>query len=192
MADTPILPAHIEDTVPAIARLHADPHEASGRLQRGLDRMTAWIGRPGAIAALSVAIAAWILGNLLLAALGRRPLDVPPFSWLQTALGVMALYVTLFILATQRRADELAGYREQLTLELAILGEQKSAKIIALLEEMRRDHPLLRNRVDEEAAQMAVAADPQAVLDAIKESHAIVQDDQVGVMPPQDTEEMSG
>ena len=64
----------------------------------------------------------------------------------------------------------MAGYREQLTLELAILGEQKSAKIIALLEEMRRDSPSLRNRVDEEAAAMSIAADPQAVLDAIKEN----------------------
>ena len=67
-------------------------------------------------------------------------------------------------------ADQLASYREQLTLELAILGEQKSAKISALLEEMWRDSPTLRNRIDEEAAAMAVAADPQAVLDAIKES----------------------
>ena len=76
----------------------------------------------------------------------------------------------IHILTTQRREDQLAGYREQLTLELAILGEQKSAKIIALLEEMRRDSPTLRNRVDEEATAMSVAADPQAVLDAIKET----------------------
>ena len=76
----------------------------------------------------------------------------------------------MLILTTQRREDQLAGYREQLTLELAILSEQKSAKIISLLEEMRRDSPTLRNRVDEEAAAMSVAADPQAVLDAIKET----------------------
>ena len=87
-------------------------------------------------------------------------------------MGLLALYVTLLILTTQRREDQLAGYREQLTLELAILGEQKSAKIIYLLEEMRRDSPALSDRVDAEAAAMSVAADPQAVLDAIKESEA--------------------
>ncbi len=58
-----------------------------------------------------------------------------------------------------------------ITLELAILGEQKSAKIIELLEEMRRDDPSLRDRVDHEAAAMSTPADPQAVLDAIKDSH---------------------
>ena len=78
--------------------------------------------------------------------------------------------MTVLILTTQRRDDQLAAHREQLTLELAIIGEQKSAKIIALLEELRQDSPTLRNRVDHEAAAMSVAADPQAVLDAIKET----------------------
>ncbi len=81
--------------------------------------------------------------------------------------------MTLFILTTQRRDDQLASYREQLTLELAILSEQKSAKIIALLEEMRRDDPTLKNRIDHEATAMSVAADPQAVLDAIKETEDV-------------------
>jgi uncharacterized membrane protein len=177
MAETPILPAHIEDTVQAIAKLHADHRQQAGPLQRAVDQSTAWIGRPEGIAVVTALIAAWVVGNVFAHAGGLRPLDPPPFNWLQGALSLVALYVTLFILTTQRRDDELASYREQLTLELAILGEQKSAKIIALLEEMRRDHPALRNRVDEEAAAMAVAADPQAVLDAIKESHELALTD---------------
>ena len=168
--ETPILPAHIEDTIQAIAKLHADHRQEAGTLQRFIERLTAWIGRPRFIAALTVVIMLWVAGNVAMTLSGRPPWDDPPFAWLQGALGLLALYVTILILTTQRREDQLAGYREQLTLELAILGEQKSAKIIALLEEMRRDNPLLRNRVDEEAAAMAVAADPQAVLDAIKES----------------------
>ncbi len=169
-ADTPILPAHIEDTLQAIAKLHADHRQSAGRLQRVVEQLTALIGRPRFIAAMTVVVALWIGGNLLTALTGGTAWDPPPFSWLQGGLGLLALYVTVLILTTQRREDQLAGYREQLTLELAILGEQKSAKIIALLEEMRRDSPTLHDRVDEEAAAMAVAADPQAVLDAIKET----------------------
>ena len=41
-----------------------------------------------------------------------------------------------------------------------------------MLEESRRDNPLIRNRVDQEADAMAQPADPQSVLDAIKETHA--------------------
>jgi uncharacterized membrane protein len=90
---------------------------------------------------------------------------------MQGAIGLSALYMTTLILITQRREDELAGHREQLTLELGILSEQKSAKIIALLEELRRDAPELRNRVDPQATAMSTPADPQEVLNAIKETH---------------------
>jgi hypothetical protein len=38
--------------------------------------------------------------------------------------------------------------REHLILELALLGEQKTAKVIELLEEFRRDNPLIRNRIE--------------------------------------------
>jgi len=80
--------------------------------------------------------------------------------------------MVVLILATQRREDQLAQHRELLILELAILGEQKAAKVIQLLEESRRDNPLIRDRLDREAETMAQPADPKSVLDAIKETHA--------------------
>jgi uncharacterized membrane protein len=73
----------------------------------------------------------------------------------------VSLYIVVLILATQRREYQLAQLREQLTLELAILSEQKTAKVIQLLEESRRDNPLIRNRVDQEAEAMAQPADPR-------------------------------
>lgn len=169
-AATPILPAHIEDTVQAIAKLHADHQQEAGKLQRLVERLTAQIGRPQFLALLTIGIILWVGGNSLARWDGFEPWDPPPFVWLEDVLGITALYVTVLILTTQRREDQLAGYREQLTLELAIVSEQKSAKIIALLEEMRRDNPILEDRVDEEALAMSVATDPQAVLDAIKDS----------------------
>ena len=172
--DAPILPAHIEQTIQAIAKLQSDHHQEAGTLQRSVERLTAWIGRPRFIALLTALIGLWVTLNLTAVWLGAVPWDPPPFGWLQGLLGVLALYVTVLILTTQRREDQLAGYREQLTLELAILSEQKTAKIIALLEEARRDNPNLRNRIDEEAAAMAVAADPHAVLEAIKDSEDTV------------------
>ena len=120
-------------------------------------------------------VVGWIGLNVLVMLMGHQPPDEPPFYWLQGAIGLGALYMTTLILTTQRREDELASHREQLTLELAILGEQKAAKIIELLEELRRDHPQLRNRIDPEAIALAAPADPQAVLDAIKDTHAEMQ-----------------
>jgi hypothetical protein len=44
--------------------------------------------------------------------------------------------------------------------------------VIELLEEFRRDSPLIHNRVDRQADSMAQPADPQQMLDAIKEIRA--------------------
>ena len=183
---TPILPAHIEDTIRSIARLHAEHHHSATSLQRFVDHLTAFVGRPRFIGILTLCVLLWIGGNLVLGLRGLTAPDPPPFAWFDGAVSLGALYIALLILTTQRRADQLAQHREQLTLELAIISEQKAAKIISLLEEMRRDDPRLRNRIDEEAIAMAVPADPQSVLDAIKETHAeaVLSDDATEVPLP--------
>ena len=83
-------------------------------------------------------------------------------------------YITALVLMSQRRKDELSELREQLNLELAIMTEKKVAKLIALNEEMRRDHPQLADRVDHQAEAMSKPADPEAVLDAFKETHEVM------------------
>ena len=80
------------------------------------------------------------------------------------------------ILITQRHDDELATRREQMTLELAILSEQKSAKIIALLEEFRRNDPNQGNYC-EVAEALTQPADPQVVLDAIRAAEKVEDGD---------------
>lgn len=166
----PILPAHIEDTVRAISELHAQHHRQATPVQRIVDRSVKTVGRPRFVGLLTIFILAWVIANWVLTLRGFK-VDAPPFQILQDFGEALSLYITILILITQRREDELTQHREQLTLELAILGEQKSAKIIQLLEELRRDNPLIANRVDREAEALSVPADPQAVLDAIKDSH---------------------
>jgi uncharacterized membrane protein len=164
------LPAHIEDTVEAVARFHAAHEEEASPLQRLVEQTTRSVGRPAFITLLTMLVLGWIVLNLVMIAMGRRPLDEPPFFWLQGAVTLTALYMTVFILATQRREDKLAGQRDQLTLELSILSERKSAKIIQLLEELRRDDPDISNRPDENADALSTPTDPNVVLDALKDT----------------------
>ena len=52
-----------------------------------------------------------------------------------------------------------------------LLAEEKSSKIIQLLEELRRDMPNVRKTDDHEAAELAKPADPEAVLKEIERTH---------------------
>ncbi|MGC2783887.1 MAG: DUF1003 domain-containing protein [Roseiarcus sp.] len=99
---------------------------------------------------------------------GRAAIDPFPFPSLATIVSAIALYLAAMILMTQRYDDEMATRREQITLELAILSEQKSSKIIALLEEFRRNDPNQGNHRDEVAEALAEPADAQVVLNAIQ------------------------
>lgn len=167
---TPPPPYEFDGSVQAISELHAQHYRTRTPAQRLLDGAVAKLSHPALLILMTVAIVAWISVNLTLA----QPLDPPPFQWLQGAATLTGVYIAALILTTQRREDVLARHRDQLTLELAILSERKSAKVIALLEELRRDSPLVENRVDHDAAAMAKPADPGAVLNAIEELHRTV------------------
>ena len=176
MTDTkiasPALPDHIEETIRSIDRLHAEHRRDATPLQRAVDRVTTLLGRPGFIVVVTAVVNLWVGCNLLAATFGYRAVDPPPFPWLAGVVSLTSLYMVVLILATQRREDLLARHREQLILELALLSEQKTAKVIELLEEFRRDSPLIHDRVDRQANSMAQPADPQQMLDAIKEIRA--------------------
>jgi uncharacterized membrane protein len=165
-----ILPAHIEATVAAIRRLHFEHHEQATPSQRFAERLTATVGQTKFLGWLTIIVVGWIGVNLVIIASNSRPFDAPPFAWLATAVSLGALYMTVLILFTQRHDDKLADQKEQLFLQLAVLADQKSAKIIELLEEMRRDHPGIHDRVDDDAQSMSKPADPQVVIDAMKAS----------------------
>jgi uncharacterized membrane protein len=172
------LPPHIDRTVQSLAQLHADHHQNATRAERLTKYFTGLLGRPVVIAVIALLVLCWLVANSLAPTLGYHSLDPPPFVWLSGAISLTSLFIVVLVLATQRRDDELAQRRDQLTLELAILSEQKAAKIIQLIEEARRDNPLIANRIDEEAEQMAQPADPQHVLSKIDETHAAAEERQ--------------
>lgn len=156
------------DAAGTTSQLRAQHKQETSLLQHAVDRLTALIGLPGFAAALTVMIALWTASNMLASFFGFRPIDPPPFAWLQGALTMGALYVATLILTTQRREEKLSSQREQLLLELAILNDQKSSKIIELLEESRRDNPAVTDRIDDEARIMSSPSDHHSVMGAIK------------------------
>ncbi len=165
-----IVPDHIDQTIQSVAQLRQEHHTRAPRLQRMMDGIIARMASPEFLVIASCIIAAWIAANLTVSAWGWVALDPPPFVGLASAMALVSFYVVLMIFAAQNREDQLAQHRELLIMELAIVSEQKIAKVIQLLEESRRDNPLIRNRDDSEAEAMALPADPHSVLGAIAEA----------------------
>ncbi len=169
--ETSILPAHIEDSVRSIAELHVEHSRQASFSERTIERLIVQLGRPAAAGAIGVIIALWIAANVVLSRMHAQPFDPAPFAYLQGFISAAALLMTVLILTSQRRENRLSERRALLTLQLAMVSEQKVAKLVELVEQQRRDNPLIANRVDEEATAMAQPADHEAMFDAIKDTH---------------------
>ena len=156
---------HVARSVETVVEFHRQHYRAASSAQRTIDAVTNRLGRPGSLI-LGVAILGLWAGVAIFGGGGR--VDQPIFAWLEFAATVAALMISMLILVTQRREDELAERRSQLTLELALLADAKSAKVIALLEELRRDHPDVADRVDVESEAMAAPTDARTVIAAME------------------------
>ncbi|MBV9910558.1 MAG: DUF1003 domain-containing protein [Hyphomicrobiales bacterium] len=128
------------------------------------------MGRPRFIVLAVFSATVWIAVNLMASRFGLEAVDPPPFPWLELTATLFSLLLVMLVLVAQRHEDQLNAHRDTLTLELAILSEHKIAKVIQLLEELRRDSPHIEDRDDLQAMQMAEPADAGSVLDAVRAS----------------------
>ncbi len=165
------LPDPIGHNIEAIVALHTNAERDVPRHQRVLETATTFFGRPAFLYISLLVVALWILPNVL-PHLGVPQFDPPPFDLLQLSLGIISLPMTIAVLIKQDRQEKLAEQRAQLSLQLDLLSEQKIAKLIALIEELRRDLPDVKNRYDPEAEVMKQAADPKMVMDTLEKSLA--------------------
>ena len=66
--------------------------------QKFTEELTDRAGRPNFMVWLMVAVAGWIALNLAMVGLGHRPQDEPPFTRLELAVSLAALFMTVLIL----------------------------------------------------------------------------------------------
>ena len=132
------------------------------------------MAKPWFIVLVGLGVAGWIAANLIASVLGLQAIDAPAFPWLQGAANLFSLFVVMLVLVAQKHEDELNAHRDTLTLELAILSEHKIAKVIQLLEELRRDSPHVQDGWIRKRSKWREPADAGSVLAAARANNGIV------------------
>jgi uncharacterized membrane protein len=158
----------ISGNIDAVAQIYAREENSLSGPRNVIERASEFVGRPVYLACIVGFVAAWVLVNLLAKRFGWMSFDPPPFFWLQGIVGLFGLVVGTAVLIRQNRLARMAEQHAHLDLQVNLLTEQKTSKIIQLLEELRRDLPSVANRHDAEVAEMQKPADPHVVLHAIK------------------------
>ena len=162
------VPASINQNIEAIGEYYKREEQRTTRAQRLLERLADVIGRPVFLSLILLFVAAWMLGNVLAPRFGLPAFDPPPFQALQGFVSLSALLITTILLIGQNRLAKLEQRRGELELQVNILTEQKTTTLIRLIEELRRDLPMVPDRHDADAATLQVPTDANQILSALE------------------------
>lgn len=171
------LTEHIEQNIESLVAIQKRESETRSKAQRRLEVVSRFIARPlYLVGAVGVTIV-WIGINLSAPWLRFTPFDPPPFQILDDLLSFTALMTTTVVLIAQNRQTKLEQQRMHLDLQINLLTEQKVSKCIHLLEELRRDLPIVHDRHDRQADLLQRQADTEEVLTAL-EKGGLTEDQQ--------------
>ena len=165
----PAEPDQTGQNIEAVIGFYNREEQKLSRLQRLLERISRFAARPVFPSLVLLFVALWIISSLVLNRLGLSEFDPPPYLWLQGIVGLGALLTATVVLSKQDRLTRLEEQRAHLDLKLTLLIEQKTAKLINLVEELRRDLPNVKDRHDPEAAVLQQAMNPDLVIATLDE-----------------------
>jgi uncharacterized membrane protein len=160
-------PDQTSQNIETILEFYAREEQKISRSQRMLERASHFVGQPVFLGIILLFVALWMAANGVLHQLGLSEFDPQPYFWLQGIVGLGALLTATVVLIKQNRLAKLEEQRAHLDLKVTLLTEQKAAKIIDMLEELRRDLPNVRNRHDPDALAMQQSMKPDDVLAAL-------------------------
>ncbi len=165
------LPEQVLKNVETIDR-HQERHIQNTKQDRRiLNKIASIFGRPQFLYFQIVFFAVWI-GCSNLAERNIIAKNFPLFDLHLHGLKIASLLISTEVLIDQTHQEKLSKEQSNLMLQLNLLSEQKIAKLISLVEELRTDLPNVKNRADLEAEIMQQAIDPQAILEVIQHNAA--------------------
>lgn len=166
--ESEVHPEHIIKNVETIDKYHTQNQQKIAADHRILNKIAAIFSRPQFLYFQIGFFALWI-GCTQLAERNIIAKNFPQFDLDLHGLEIASLLITTEVLIAQAHQEKVAEERSHLMLQLNLVTEQKIAKSIALLEELRVDLPNVKNRYDVEAEVMQQASDPQAILEVIQQ-----------------------
>lgn len=137
------------------------------RGERLSDAIAYHAGRTWFIAAHAAWFGGWILLNS-----GKvpavRPFDPFPYQFLTFVVSLEAIFLSLFILMSQNRANKQADARSHLDLQINLLAEQESTKMLEMLQSLCEHHGLAVAR-DPEVEALKSPTKPSDLLTELQE-----------------------
>jgi len=92
---------------------------------------------------------------------GVRPLDPFPFPFLTMTVSLEAIFLALFVLASQNRLARQADKRSHLDLQVDLLAEREMTAVLQLLQDIARHHNVQTTVTSEQLQDLIKKTDLQ-------------------------------
>ncbi len=142
---------------------------ARTRGERIADAIARTAGRLWFTAAHAVWFGFWILANSGKVP-GIRPFDPFPYPFLTFVVSLESIFLALFILMSQNRANKQADSRSHLDLQINLLAEQESTAALQMLHRLCEFHGLSAAGDEEEVERLKRSTKPEALLEEIRKN----------------------
>ena len=150
-------------------RLEEGTQADGSRFERVADAITNFCGSMGFVAFHVVWYGIWIVSNTALPP--ERRWDPFPFALLTLVVSLEAIFLSAFILISQKREALLSERRAELDLQVNLLSEQENTKVLELLKRIGEKVGVdLANDPDIEALEEATR--PEKLLQQIDQRRA--------------------
>ncbi len=148
------LPSFISENIQAIISAEQAANRRRSRCEAIYEFVGNSIGTLTFVGLQLMGVILWILINAALIP-SVRPFDPFPFPILNQIIALEAVLMTAFVLMKQNRMSKLGDRRAHLNLQINLLTERETTKIIGMLLEIGKRFDIQHGVFDEESRQLS-------------------------------------
>lgn len=158
-----------QQNIQAIARLEQEAIERRSGGERVSDAITRVMGSTGFAVLHVVGFLVWFMVNLKLIP-GVRPFDPFPFGILTLIVSSEGVILAIFVLISQNRASRLSNQRAHLNLQISLLAEQESTKLLQKVQAIAEKLGIEESEQDLEIERLSQSTHLGALAQELKKS----------------------
>jgi uncharacterized membrane protein len=157
-----------QQNIQTISRLEQEAIEQRSTSEKISEAFTRFMGSMTFVVLHVVGLAIWFSWNL--GAFGLEPFDPFPFGILTLIVSTEGVILAIFVLISQNRMSRLANQRAHLNLQISLLAEQETTKILQRLKTVADHLDIRETERDEEIERLSQSTHLEVLAEELKRS----------------------
>lgn len=161
--------ASAEQNIRTIARLEQETMEQRAWSERVGDMFTRVMGSLGFVIAHVIGFGLWFTINLG-AIPGVEPFDPFPFGILTLIVSAEGVFLAIFVLLSQNRMSRLSSQRAHLNLQISLLAEQETTKLLQKMQRIADHLGIKETRTDQVVQRLSQDTHLETLAEELKKT----------------------